>query len=340
MTAPGTDPAEEARKVLPPAVWAYYAAGAGEEITRDEAHTAWRAWRFVPRVLRDVSQVATGARVLGADLAAPVIAAPTALHTLAHPEGEVATARGLAAAGSLMIQSARSGRPLEAVAAQAPAWWYQVYVLRSRAVTADQVRRAVAAGAQALVLTVDAPYVYPRPGRTGPLPVVGEQAALVTPEHRPADHEQDPGVGVGAIGWLAELSGLPVLVKGVLHPRDALACVRAGAAGVIVSNHGGRQLDRSVSTASALGPVVAAVAGRVPVLVDGGIRDGYDVLTALALGARAVLVGRPVLWSLAVGGAPGVAACLRAYRSELARAMSLAGVRTVAEAGPDLLRPA
>lgn len=332
------DLAEEARKTLPPAVWAYYAAGAGDGITRDEAQAAWTAWRLLPRVLRDVSHVETGVEVLGAHLKAPVIAAPTALHTLAHRDGEVATAHGIAAAGSLMILSARAGRPVETIAAETRSWWYQVYVLRNRAATAEQVLSAAAAGARALVLTVDAPYVFPRPGLTEDLPMIGEEASRVTPRHRPADHEQDPSIGFDTIGWLAAISGLPVLVKGVLHPDDALACIDAGAAGVIVSNHGGRQLDRSVSTAFALGPVVAAVAGRVPVLVDGGVRSGLDVLTAMALGARAVLVGRPILWALAVGGASGVTACLRKYRTELARAMSLAGVCTLSDAGPDLLR--
>ncbi|HEX5741856.1 MAG TPA: alpha-hydroxy acid oxidase, partial [Pilimelia sp.] len=326
-----TDLPQRARAALPPQVYAYYAAGAGEDTTRDEAARAWRDWRITPRVLRDVSRVDTATTLLGAPLAAPVLVAPTALHTLAHPDGEAATARGAAAAGSLLVLSARSGVPAAAVAAAAAGpWWYQTYVLRDRGATAAQVRGAAAAGARALVLTADAPYVYPRPGVAAPLPLAGPQAAAVTPGHRPAAREQDPSLGWDAIGWLASVSGLPVLVKGVLHPDDARRCVSAGAAGVIVSNHGGRQLDRAVATAVALPAVVDAVGDRVPVLVDGGVRGGLDVLVALGAGARAVLVGRPVLWALALGGADGVAACLDLYREQLHRAMALAGLRRIA----------
>jgi 4-hydroxymandelate oxidase len=284
--------------------------------------------------------VSTATELLGTALAAPVIVAPTALHTLAEPEGEVATARGAAAAGSLLVLSSRSGREIAAVAAAAGPWWYQVYVLRDRAITRDQVGRAVLTGAQCLVLTADAPYVFPRAGVQAPLPVNGAVAALSTPGQRPADREQDPALCLDDIGWLSAMSGLPVLVKGVLRADDAAACVSAGAAGVIVSNHGGRQLDRSISTASALAPIVDMIADTVPVLVDGGIRDGRDVLTALALGASAVLIGRPVLWALSTGGAAGVQSCLDFYRADLQRAMSLAGIRDVSDIGADLITPA
>ncbi|MEU4218443.1 alpha-hydroxy-acid oxidizing protein [Actinoplanes sp. NPDC026623] len=312
---------EAARTVLPPAVFAYYRDGVGEQVTRDEATAAWRDWRFVPRLFRDVSRVSTEIELFGARLAAPVLAGPTALHTLARPEGEAATARGVEAAGSLLVLSFRSGRPLEEIPLTRP-WWFQAYVLRDRGVTERQVRRAVAAGARAIVLTADAPYVHPRG--------VPEAGALA-PATRPPGLEQDPALGPEAISWLAGVSGRPVLVKGVLRPEDAVACVDAGAAGVIVSNHGGRQLDRVVATAHALGPVVAAVGDRVPVLVDGGIRDGADVLTALALGARAVLIGRPLLWALATGGADGVRDCLDLYRKDLARAMAQAGLAALGE---------
>ena len=328
-----------ARAALPPAVYDYYAGGADAEVSRAEAQAAWRSWRFLPRILRDVRQVSTATDVLGTPLSAPVLVAPTALHTLVEPEGEVATARATADAGSLLVLSSRSGREIEAVAAGAGPWWYQVYVLRDRAITCEQVDRAVTAGARALVLTADAPYVYPRAGVTMPLPVVGPAAELVTPGSRPPGREQDPALSLDDIGWLAARSGLPVLVKGVLRADDATACVAAGAAGVIVSNHGGRQLDRSVPTATALATVVAAVAADVPVLVDGGLRDGHDVLTALALGARAVLIGRPVLWALAAGGAAGVRSCLDFYRADLERAMSLAGLPAVSDIGPDLVIP-
>ncbi|GAA3936811.1 alpha-hydroxy acid oxidase [Actinoplanes auranticolor] len=318
---------EAARAALPAAVFDYYRDGFGAQVTRDEATAAWREWRFVPRLFSDVSQVSTEIELLGARLTAPVLAGPTALHTLAHPEGEAATARGVAAAGSLFVLSSRAGRPLAEIPVIRP-WWFQAYVLRDRQITEQQVRAAVAAGAGAIVLTADAPYVHPRP-----VP----QAGALSPATRPADREQDPALDSGAIAWLAGIAGRPVLVKGVLSARDAAACVDAGAAGVIVSNHGGRQLDRVVATARALGPVVEAVAGRVPVLVDGGLRDGGDILTALALGAKAVLIGRPILWALATGGADGVRDCLDLYRTGLARTMAQAGLPTVSDINADVV---
>jgi 4-hydroxymandelate oxidase len=318
---------EAARAILPTPVFTYFQDGFGAQITRNESAPAWREWRFIPRLFRDVSKISTEITLLGSRLPAPVLAGPTALHTLAHPDGEAATARGVAAAGSLLVLSARAGLPLAEIPVARP-WWFQAYVLRDRAVTERQVRAAVAAGAGAIVLTADAPYVHPRP-----VP----QAGALAPAARPVGWEQDPALEVGAIGWLAGISGRPVLVKGVLNPRDAAACVDAGAAGVIVSNHGGRQLDRVVATARALGPVVEAVAGRVPVLVDGGIRDGGDVLTALALGATAVLVGRPVLWALATGGADGVRDCLDFFRADLARTMAQAGLPAIADIDRDVV---
>ncbi len=318
---------EAARAVMPATVFEYYQDGFGAQVSRDEATAAWRDWRFVPRLFRDVSQVSTEIELFGARLAAPVLAGPTALHTLAHPEGEAATARGVEAAGSLLVLSSRAGRPLADIKLTRP-WWFQSYVLRDRQVTEQQVRAAVAAGASAIVLTADAPYVPVRP-----VP----QAGALSPAARAPGLTQDPALELGAITWLAGLSGKPVLVKGVLGARDAVSCVDAGAAGVIVSNHGGRQLDRTVATARALGPVAAAVGGRVPVLVDGGIQDGGDVLTALALGATAVLLGRPVLWALATGGADGVRECLDLYRADLARTMAQAGLPAVDEIGPDII---
>ncbi|MEV4637943.1 alpha-hydroxy-acid oxidizing protein [Actinoplanes sp. NPDC049548] len=314
---------EQARAVLPASVFHYYSAGAGEGISRDEAAAAWRAWRFLPRLFQDVSSVSTSTTLFGTQLAVPVLAGPTALHTLAHPEGEVATARGVAAAGSLLVQSSRAGRMIES-----DRWWFQAYVLRDRSLTEAQVRDAAGRGASAIVLTADAPYVY-----RNALPEAGDAAPAV----RPLEQRQDPALGADAVGWLAEFSGLPVLVKGVLRPEDAVAAVEAGAAGLIVSNHGGRQLDRAVASADALDAVVAAVAARVPVLVDGGIRTGADVLTALALGASAVLIGRPVLWALATGGAEGVRNLLDLYRDDLARTMAQAGVPSLADVDGSLV---
>ncbi|MFF3677357.1 alpha-hydroxy acid oxidase [Streptomyces sp. NPDC002120] len=340
MALSGSALEESARAMLAPGAYDFYAAGSGEELSRDEAADAWRSYRFLPRVLRDVSRVDTGIELLGERLSSPVLAAPTAFHAMAHPEGEVATAEGIRDAGQLMVLSSRATSPVEGVAAAAGPWWFQVYVLRDREITARQVRRAVAAGARALVLTVDAPYVATKPRVTRPLPLPRDAHVLdVGVDTRTADWEQDPSIGPGTIDWLRAESGLPVLVKGVLRADDALACRDAGAAGVIVSNHGGRQLDRALPTAHALRPVVEALAGELPVLVDGGIRTGTDVLTALALGADAVLIGRPVLWALAVEGRAGVRSLLDSYRTELAEAMALVGARSPGEIGFDLLAP-
>ncbi|MGI8535942.1 MAG: alpha-hydroxy acid oxidase [Mycobacteriales bacterium] len=311
---------------LPEPVRLYYAGGAGDELSLHEAEPAWRDVRLRPRVLRDVSCVDTSVELLGSRLATPVLAGPTALHGSACPEGEPATARGVAAAGSLLVLSTRASRRLEDV--PVGPWWFQAYAMRDRGRTLALTQRAAAAGATAVVLTGDVPYLGARHGMTR-LELQG-----------PADPgtEQDPSAGLEVIGQLAAASGLPVLVKGVLRGDDAAACLAAGAAGVVVSNHGGRQLDRALSSAAALPEVAAVVAGRGLVLVDGGIRSGLDVLCALALGADAVLLGRPILWALAADGADGVARCLRAVTDDLAAAMGLAGARSLAEVTPDLVR--
>ncbi len=328
-----------AREKLDPAAFAYYAAGSGEEISTGEAASAWRDMRLLPRVLRDVSSVDTSLTLAGIPLTAPVLAGPTAMHAMADPEGEVATARGVAGAGSLLVLSSRSSRPIEQVADVAGPWWFQVYCLRDREATRAQVLRATAAGARALVLTVDAPYVAAKPRVRDPLPLSPSEREIWenAPGLRAGSREQDPSIGPQVIGELAELSGLPVWVKGVLRADDAARCVQAGAAGVIVSNHGGRQLDRAVASAHALPAVVEAVGDQVPVLVDGGICTGTDVLIALALGARAVLVGRPVLWALAVGGSQGVRALLESYQAQLSGAMALAGAASLAQVTSDLV---
>lgn len=334
--------AQQARalELLPPAASGYYAAGAGDQVARDEAMRAWADLRLRPRVLRDVSTVDTSLTLLGSRLRTPVLVGPTALHGLAHPDGEAETARGTAQAGSLMVVSTRASRRLEDVPADGP-WWFQAYAMRNRGLTLALVQRAVAAGAEAVVLTGDAPYLGQRPG-SGRLdlmtePLVNLAEHLADGDDGGRSSELDPSVGVDFLGELVQASGVPVLVKGVLRSDDALACLEAGAAGVIVSNHGGRQLDRAVSTATALPEVAEAVAGRAPVLVDGGLRSGLDVLCALALGADAVLLGRPALWALAADGAMGVQACLETLTAELGHAMGLAGAVRLSEVSRDLL---
>jgi 4-hydroxymandelate oxidase len=298
--------------------------------------------------------VETATTLLGLAVASPVAIAPTAIQGLAHPEGEAATARGAAAAGALMILSSLATCPLEEVAAAAPGAprWMQVYILRERARTAELVARAAAHGYVALVLTVDAPIsgLRLREWRAGvhlpddlALPnLAGDSTesareggfmAVVT-------HEFEPSLTPDDVGWLAGLSALPVVVKGVQRADDAGRAVDAGAAAVVVSNHGARQLADAPPTADILAEVVDAVAGRAEVYVDGGVRRSPDVVKALALGARATLVGRPSLWALAAGGAEGVTRLLRWYETELRRAMALVGARTVEEIDRSFVRRA
>jgi 4-hydroxymandelate oxidase len=324
----------EARGRLPAEVYDYYAGGSGRGRTLRANERSWRRSWLAPRVLRDVRRVDTSAELLGARLRTPIAVAPTACHCLAHPDGELATAAGTARAGALLVLSIRSSRRIEdvakVVAAAGGTWWLQVYVMQDRALTADLVMRAAAAGARALVLTGDTPVV----GRQVPLPVRDEDYLInVGPRASAADVTQSPGVTFADIGWLREISGgLPVVVKGVLRPDDARACAAAGAAAVVVSNHGGRQLDGAITAARALPGVVTALGETgLPAYADGGIRAGEDALAALALGATAVLLGRPVLWALTCGGADGVAELLSGLTDSLAHAMALAGAASVAE---------
>lgn len=322
-----------ARRTLDPAVWDYYEAGSGQETTLRDAEAAWSAYRLRPRVLRDVSAVDLHTELLGAELTSPFVVAPMAFHGLAHPEGECATTAGAGAAGCLSVISTRASRTLEDIGAAATGpWWFQAYLMRDRGLTEALVRRAAEAGARAVVLTVDTPYVGRKNKVSGVRFAVPDDEFLVNlARHllpgaigREAA-EQDPSMTPDVIGRLAEVSGLPVVVKGVLRGDEARRCLDAGAAGVIVSNHGGRQLDRAVPSAFALPEVLDAVGGRVPVLVDGGVRSGTDALVALALGADAVLLGRPVLWALAAGGAEAVTGALDELASDLRHVMAVAG---------------
>jgi 4-hydroxymandelate oxidase len=316
------------------------------------AQTAWARLRLRPRVLRDVSQVSMATTVLGSAIEVPLLVAPMAYHRMAHPDGEAASAAGAGAAGAGYILSTQATMTVEEVAEAVPGAmrWFQVYVVRDRGWTADLVARAAAAGYRALVLTVDVPVLGNRLRDlrndfqlpTGLKPANAPPAGAARQRELDVDllaqaGQFDPGLTPEVIGWLAERSGLPVLVKGVLRGDDALACLEAGAAGVVVSNHGGRQLDTVVATADALAEVAAAVGDRGEVYVDGGIRRGTDVVKALALGARAVLVGRPVLWGLTVGGAAGVERVLSGLAGELRLAMALCGAPDLARLTPDLV---
>jgi 4-hydroxymandelate oxidase len=339
----------QARERLDPGAYDYIAGGADAELTLADNLAAWSRLRLRPRVLRDVAAVSTATTVLGTEVATPILVAPTAYHRLAHPDGEAATAAGAAAAGAVYVLSTQATMSIEEVAAAAPGGlrWFQVYVVRDRGWTAELVARAAAAGYRALVLTVDVPMLGNR------LRDLRNQFRLPTgmaPANTPRQLDDpravdvlaqagqfDPSLTPETIAWLGERSGLPVLVKGVVRGDDAVVCLEAGAAGVVVSNHGGRQLDGVVATADVVAEVVAAVGGRGEVLVDGGVRRGTDVVKALALGARGVLVGRPVLWGLAVGGVAGVRGVLEGLAVELGLAMGLCGAARVADLTPDLV---
>jgi 4-hydroxymandelate oxidase len=335
-----------AASMLPQRVFDFIAGGGGEEISVREAAAAWRAFRLRPRVLRDVSTVDPSTSVCGVDIPTPVMVAPTAYHVVAHPDAEVETARGINAAAGLMVVATRANAELEQIvlALDGP-WWFQVYVMRDRDITASLVRRATQLGAAALVVTGDTPMLSRRRHSASLPPLTPEQLlGNSLPYLKPGaemaqDANQDPSITFEIVQWLRDISGLPVLVKGVLRADDAISCLEAGAAGVIVSNHGGRQLDRVVPTAAALADVADAVAGRGDVLVDGGIRTGIDVLVALALGARAVMIGRPVCWALAAEGARGVQLLLELLRDEFIEAMTLAGARSVADIDRSLVVP-
>jgi 4-hydroxymandelate oxidase len=332
----------EAAALLPPAVADFYAGGAESETTLAEAPAAWRSWRLRPHVLSGLSAVGLRTSLLGSEVATPIGIAPWAYQALAHPDGEQGSARGAAAAGALMTVSTSASAPLADVAATEPGSpkWFQLYRQHSPAHTDDLARRAGEAGYGALVLTVDLPvfgrrlrdvasgFAVPADLPPGNVPAAGSPAA------------DSPVWTFDDIGRFADLSGLPVVAKGVLRGDDALRCVQAGAAAVWVSTHGGRQADPVVASAHALPEVVDAVGDEAEVYVDGGIRAGSDVFTALALGARAVFVGRPAIWGLTTGGAAGVARVLEGLSAQLAHTMLLCGVPDVGSVPRDAVVPA
>ena len=339
-----------AESVMEPSAYDYYAGGADDELTLADNVEAWRRLRLSPHMLRRIEAVDTSTTLLGSQLATPVIVAPTAYHKLAHPEGEAATSRGVAAAGTLMMVSTLGTMRLEDVAAAAPdsPRWFQVYVHRDRGLTRDLIERAVAAGYSALVLTVDVPVLgHRRRDEAQRFTLPGGLTMANLEEAVPdvdgsglaayAASSLEPGLTPDDISWLSEVSGLPVLVKGLLRADDSSLALDAGAAGIVVSNHGGRQLDTAVATADALAPIVEEVGDSGVVIVDGGMRTGTDVLKALALGADAVGIGRPVLWGLATGGADGVRGVVDGFTEELARAMALCGVASVPDIGVELV---
>ena len=319
----------------------YYAGGAGDERTLRENADAWGRRRLRPRVLVDVSSVSTACSVLGGPVSMPVLVAPTALHGMASDQGEAGMARAAAGAGTIFtLSTLATQRPSEVAAAGGDGRrWFQVYCFRDQAVTDALVDEAVEAGFEALVLTVDAPRAgrRERDFRTGfavpadvDMPAVrAATGAPVCPTPAEFFDLLDRSLGWDAVERLAA-RGLPVVVKGIQTGEDAALACEHGAAAIVVSNHGGRQLDGVAATADVLPEAVEAVAGRIEVYVDGGIRRGTDVLVALALGAQAVLLGRPMLWGLTVGGEAGARRVLDLIRAELELGMTLLGAPTPA----------
>ena len=345
----------KAREMLPQTEYDYYASGANDEITLRENRAAYERIALLPHMLVDVSKRQMGTTVLGEPISMPVLIAPTAFQGLAHPEAEIATVKAAGAAKTLMTLSTLSTFSIEEVMAVATGpVWFQLYVFKDRAVSASLVKRAEVAGCKAVVFTVD-------------VPLLGRRERDVRNQFRlpndisaknllPAGAQEFPDCDVGSglapyiaslldpaltwkdIEWLAGITKLPVLVKGILRPDDALFAVRHGASGVIVSNHGARQLDTTPATISVLPEIADAVGGAVELYLDGGIMRGTDVLKAIACGARAVFIGRPALWGLACGAEAGVRYVLEMVRQEFDLAMALSGCPTLSSITRDLVR--
>lgn len=349
-----------AKQRIPHMSWEFYNGSAADEISMRWNLEAYQRIRLKPRVLVDVSKLDTRVTLFGHDHAFPVLLAPTAYHKLANPDGEMATARGANAAGATMVLSTMSTTPVEDVAAAAKdPLWFQLYVQRDRGFTRDLIQRAEAAGCRALCLTVDTAVLGSRnreervefrlptgvdlPHLHG-LKVGGVDISQSGTGHRASGNSiysaiSDPSLSWNDIEWLRGFTKVPLLLKGVLNPDDADHVVKSGASGIIVSNHGARNLDTTPATIDALPLIAEKVSGRVPLLVDGGIRRGTDVLKALANGATAVLIGRPCLYGLGVAGADGVARVIDILHREFEMAMALTGRPTIASIDRSVLWP-
>ena len=338
---------DKARAKLSPGAYAFAVAGADDEITLADNIAAWRRLRLRPRVLNDINTIDTSVSILGAKCETPIMVAPFGRHKLFHPEGERATARGAAAAGAVFVLPTTSTVSMEEVANEPAApRWFQLYLPPERALTEHLIDRAAAAGFGAIVLTVDQP-VYgssPRAARA-PLAASPDIRNANLPGQPIAQHSYKAG-HTGAVTfpatwrdleWLARRSSVPVVVKGVLRGDDAVRSLDAGAKAIMVSTHGGRHLDGTVASGDALREVADTVAGRAELYVDGGIRRGTDIVKALALGARAVLIARPAIWGLALEGSDGVRAVLDHLRAELVRTMALCGTARLDQISNDLV---
>ena len=335
-----------AREKMPPASYDYYAGGAEDEITLRENRDAFKRLRIAFRVLVDVAERDMRTELLGVPMSSPILLAPTAMHRMAHPDGELATSRAAAGTGTLMCLSSISSTPMEAPEGRR---WFQLYHMGDRRKTESLVQRAAGSGYEAIVVTVDTPVLGRRERDMRYAKVIPDDVRAVhfdpEPDVRRAPDEErslgnyinQPFLTWNDLAWLRSLTALPLIPKGVVRADDAKRAIDEGAAAIWISNHGGRQLDTSVATADAVRPIAEAVAKQVPLIVDGGVRRGTDVVKALALGADAVALGRPQLWGLAADGENGVRAVLDLLRNELSIAMALAGCKALADIDESLL---
>ncbi|MFC8277859.1 alpha-hydroxy acid oxidase [Streptomyces sp. NPDC057271] len=344
----------EAAKRLPDDIKGFVASGAGRELTLQANRSALDHARLIPRVLVDVGDVTTACTLLGAPAALPVAVAPMAYHRALHPDGELATAAAARRTGAPFTVSTLSSQTVEDIAATGGTLWFQLYWLKDRGLVAELLRRAEAAGCRALMLTVDVPrmgrriadmrsgfavppwvrpvHLHGRDVEPGPVPSQSHRraGASAVAEHTRAVF--DPSLSWKDVAWLREQTELPLVLKGILHPDDAATAVDLGVDALVVSNHGGRQLEGAIAAIDALPDIADVVAGRAELLLDGGVCCGTDILKALALGASGVMVGRPVLWGLATAGAAGVARVLHLLKEELETEMAIAGCPNVAAA--------
>ncbi|XP_023695133.2 2-Hydroxyacid oxidase 1 isoform X1 [Paramormyrops kingsleyae] len=353
-----SDYEENAKRILPKVVFDYYISGADDEETLADNIAAFSRWKFCPRVLRDVSKVDLSVSVLGQQINMPVCVAATAMQRMAHPDGETATARACKAEGTGMTLSSWATSTIEEVAAAAPGGlrWMQLYIYKDRDLTLSLVRRAEKAGYKGIFVTVDTPYLGRRrndvrnqfklPPNLSMVNFESPDLAFSSKENFREDNglalyvaqSIDPSLKWEDIAWLKSMTTLPVVLKGILTAEDAKEALKYGIDGILVSNHGARQLDGVLATIDALPEIVEAVGGRVEVFLDGGVRRGTDVLKALALGARAVFLGRPILWGLSCDGEKGVREILRLVREELRLAVALTGCRSLKEVSRSILR--
>jgi isopentenyl diphosphate isomerase/L-lactate dehydrogenase-like FMN-dependent dehydrogenase len=345
---------ELAESVLPQYVYEYYFGGANDEITLSENKQAFQKIRITPRVMVDVSKIDTSTTVFGQEIPAPILFAPTAFHGLATPRAEAATAIAATISKTIMVLSTLSNTRMEDVAAVAnTSIWFQLYVYKDRELTRELIKRAEESGFSALCITVDAPLLGNRERDTKNKFTLPDNLSLPnilahTGEHLVKENTGsalatyfstliDQSLNWNDIDWIRGITNLPLILKGIQHPSDGKLAVQNGANAIIVSNHGGRQLDTVPATIALLPKISETINGEIPIFLDGGIRRGTDIIKALAFGAQAVLIGRPILWGLALGGAEGASRIFKILEEELKLAMALSGKESIKNITPDII---